>query len=108
MQTVCVAQAVWHEARGESELGKRAVAHVIITRSNKRGLTPCQVIRERGQFDFRVKKSYVGADWITALKIARYPGLDPTNGASYFHNISIRPNWQRKRTAVIGRHIFYK
>lgn len=107
-QIVCVAQAVWHEARGEPDLGKRAVAHVILTRSKKRGLTPCQVIRQPGQFDFKVRKSYSGNDWLHAIKIAQFPGLDPTNGASYFHNTSIRPGWRLQYKTTIGRHVFYK
>jgi spore germination cell wall hydrolase CwlJ-like protein len=33
---------------------------------------------------------------------------DPTSGALFFHNTSIRPPWRRERTTRIGNHVFYR
>jgi spore germination cell wall hydrolase CwlJ-like protein len=108
VQVVCIAQAIYAEARGESDLGKRAVAHVILNRSKKRKLTPCQVIREPGQFNFNHKAKYKGRDWDKAWQIANYSGLDPSGGASYFKVTNVRVSWGKKLTTVIGNHSFYK
>lgn len=107
-QIRCVAAAVYHEARGESELGQRAVAHVVYTRAKKRNLTPCQVIKQPGQFCFRMRASYSGRDWNNAIRIAKIPGSDPTNGASYFHSNKVSPKWRVKYAITIGNHRFYK
>lgn len=109
-QVHCVAQAVYHEARGESLKGQRAVAHVIINRSKNRGLTPCQVIKQKGQFHFRTQAKYAGAAWDQAYKIAStvLSFKDPTGGASFFHNLKVSPKWRLTRTATIGQHVFYR
>ena len=106
-QVVCVAQAIWHEARGESELGQRAVGHVIINRSKKQKKPPCSIIRQPGQFSFKFKTRYSGKAWNKAWQIANYLGREPTGGALYFKsNNNIR--WKYKLTTVIGNHAFYK
>lgn len=108
-QIVCVAQAVYHEARGESDLGKRAVAHVILNRSKKFHKTPCEVLRQPGQFQIKLKKRYGGKAWRDAYRIAYYPGKDPTGGALFFKNHKSKITWKRsKPTTVIEHHIFYK
>jgi len=33
---------------------------------------------------------------------------DITNGALYYHADYVDPKWKLEKTAVIGRHIFYK
>jgi len=106
---VCIAKAIWHEARGEPKIGQRAVAHVIINRSERRGISACAVIHEPRQFSFRFKKAYNGPSWEKALKIAENPGIDPTGGARFFHATHVRPAWRNvKYTITIGRHKFYK
>lgn len=108
-QVECVAQAVYHEARGESSMGQRAVAHVILNRAKVRKLTPCQVIRQPNQFHFKIRARYSGKDWERARQIAYYPGRDPTGGAMYFHSTGVNPKWRNlKVTTRIGNHIFYK
>lgn len=104
-QVVCLAQAVYGEARGESDLGKRGVVHVILNRAKKRKLTPCQVIKQPGQFSFKIKKRYSGKDWNKALQIAYHPGKDPTGGAHYFNTVPFK---NLKLTTVIGRHYFHR
>lgn len=107
-QIVCLAQAVYHEARGESDMGKRAIVHVILNRSKKFHKTPCEVLRQPGQFQIKFKRSYSGKAWRDANKIAYYPGKDPTGGAIYFKNRSSATSWKYKLTTSIGNHNFYK
>ena len=107
-QVVCIAQAIYAEARGESDRGKRAVGHVIVNRAKKTGLTPCQVIRQPGQFQFKLKTKYSGSAWEKAYQIASYLGDDPTGGAKYFHSTRVHPRWRYRITTTIGNHVFYK
>ena len=107
-QVQCVAQAIYHEARGEPDAGKRAVGHVIMNRSKVRKITPCQVIKQPNQFHFKVRVSYSGADWNKALQFAKNLGSDPTGGAHYFHSKRVNPNWGKRLVTVIGNHLFYR
>ena len=107
-QIVCVAQAIYHEARGEGDLGKRAVAHIILNRSKKFHKTPCEVLRQPGQFQIKLKKSYTGKAWRDAYQIANYPGKDPTGGALYFKHRKCKTVWKYKLTTSIEHHNFYK
>lgn len=107
-QIECIAAAIYHEARGESDLGRRAVGHVIINRSRDRGVPPCVIIRQPGQFAFRVQARYEGSSWNHCLQLARNLGSDVSGGARFFHNLQVNPGWRRRVTARIGNHIFYR
>ncbi len=109
-QIVCIAQAVYHEARGESELGQRGVAHVILNRSKKLKKSPCEVIHEPGQFQITFQRKYKGKAWNKAWQVANYPGKDPTGGALYFKSTRSPAVWRPrlKLTTTIEGHDFYK
>lgn len=98
-QMQCIARVVQSEAGGESEVGKRAVAHVIINRTKDKRFpsTPCAVIMQRGQFVSN-----------KSGKINFKLGEDPTGGALYFKNTTSRARWPYKLTVRIGNHLFYK
>lgn len=49
-QHVCMANAVWHEARGESLKGRRAVVDVVLNRTKAEKAGICSVVFRRGQF----------------------------------------------------------
>lgn len=100
-----MAQAIYAEAGGESFDGKRAVGHVIINRSKKRGHNPCIIIRQPGQFVYRTGK---GKNWEESLRAARNLGRDLTFGALYFKTHTSRVKWKYKPTVRIGGHGFYK
>ncbi len=53
-QTTCLAEALYHEARGEGEIGMIAVANVVINRvkSDSFPNDPCSVIHQPNQFSF--------------------------------------------------------
>ncbi|WBU87722.1 hypothetical protein [Escherichia phage EP_H11] len=111
----CVAMAVYYEARGESERGQLAVAHVVLNRAKKYGISPCKVVKNRNTFPWYRHISYQNMkdpkSKASAIHIAarvKY-SEDPTFGATHFHNVKVRPNWKGYRmTARIGDHKFYK
>lgn len=120
----CLREALYFEARGETLQGQFAVAEVILNRvdSPRFPKSVCGVVRQRGggscQFSYVCDgKSDVMSDRMSldrAGRIARLM-LDGaprrlTNGATYFHTRSVRPNWSAKfaRTATIGAHLFYR
>ena len=111
---LCLAMAVWQEARGESLEGQVAVAYVVHNRANGDADKYCQVIAKKGQFSWYKKPKSVSKTskaWVKALTVAntfsRYP--DMTRGSKYFHAVYADPKWRRfKRIAVIGNHVFYK
>lgn len=119
----CMALAMYWEARGESREGKLAVGSVVLNRVADRRFpdSVCGVVYQGGetppcQFswwcDGKSDRPTNRPAWSESLTIAgellSAGGRDPTNGALFFHNTSMRPPWQRTRTAVIGNHIFYR
>jgi spore germination cell wall hydrolase CwlJ-like protein len=121
VQTTCLAQALYYEARGEGQRGQEAVAEVILhrARSGAHGKTICNVVRERGQFSFVTdgsmrRKLDTGA-WENAEDLADQilqgkivTGI--TQRALYYHAVSVRPDWADSmvRTVQIGNHVFYR
>lgn len=105
----CVAEVIYHEARGEGENGMRAVAHVIYNRAKKSGESPCVVVRKPNQFAYKGTIKRNSQSWKTAKRIAAKPGSDLTRGATFFHNLTVRPSWSyRFRVTYRWRnHIFY-
>lgn len=130
-ERLCLTQAIYHEARGESEEGQWAVANVIINRamSHKFPTTLCGVVFQnadqgfhRCQFTFACDgRSDMGTEraaWTRATKMAAVaysefkqgdrPGVIP-DGALYYHTTAVNPDWSNKfkRVATIGAHEFY-
>ncbi len=114
---VCLALNIYFEARGESELGKRAVAYTTVNRTEN-NLQVCKIIHEPGQFSWlpakkpiKDKKAFEDAKKLAQEVLADVDRLnDPTNGATYFHNEDVKPAWSKrfKRTLKVGKHIFYR
>ena len=130
-ERLCLTQAIYHEARGESQEGQWAVANVIINRamSHKFPTTLCGVVfqnADQGQFHCQFTfacdgKSDMGTEhgaWNKAQKMAQVaynefqkgerPGVVP-NSALYYHTTTVNPGWSDKfkRVATIGAHMFY-
>jgi hypothetical protein len=123
----CLAEAIYFEARGESEQGQAAVAQVVLNRVAS-GLYPatiCGVVYQNRnrlnacQFSFacdgRSLRVSEPTSWRTAVRIA----AAVTNGKTYvadvgnsthYHANYARPRWasQLEKMDVIGHHIFYK
>lgn len=130
-EKLCLAQAIYHEARGESREGQLAVANVIINRafSKKYPSTICGVVfqnadkgRYKCQFTFACDgRSDMGSErgaWNRSVAMAEEafyefkrgerPGVVP-NSTLYYHTTQVAPRWSHtfKRVAAIGAHIFY-
>ena len=121
----CLTQAIYYEARNESEEGQAAVAQVVLNRSNH-GAYPksvCAVVYQRNsrtcQFTFTCDGSIGRGQvnltaWRRAERIARevHEGRSsvrlPKTSVNY-HADYVRPSWGRRleRVRQIGAHIFY-
>lgn len=123
-QFQCLANTLYHEARGEGIAGQVAVAEVVLNRVDDPRFprSVCGVVNQgnsRGcQFswtcDGRSDRIRDRAAWDRAARIARAM-LDGaprnlTDGATFFHTRAVRPSWSRRfeRTVRIGAHTFYK
>lgn len=112
---LCLAAVIFHEARGEPELGKLAVANVVINRTKTRNLNECQVVKQKRQFSW-----YRGQSQIDKMRNPKYEeylklankarARDVTNGATFFHATTVCPNWSYYliRSKSIGGHRFYR
>ena len=123
----CLALNIYFEARGESELGQKAVGHVVMNRvvNTKFPDSVCKVVRQGGdrklnrcQFswwcDGRSDIPTNLASWHQSIRVAReiYFGKssDPTQGALWYHAEYAHPYWKKAflRGPKIGKHIFYR
>ena len=125
----CLAENVYHEARGEPRAGQVAVAEVVLNRVAASGFpgTICEVVHEK-HLDV-TRRRYVGAfswteidelrrprgrAWRRAVEIATavYEGEEPAvvPGATHYHSTAVEPPWaaQKRQVATIGNHIFYR
>ena len=124
----CLATAIYFEARGESQLGQKAVAEVVLarTRAHDRPKSICGVVYEGAhsgggcQFSFACdgvsdKIADRGA-WSRAQRIAsntmRTGGRvnSVVGNATYYHADYVSPRWASSmiKVAQIGTHIFYR
>lgn len=119
-EELCLAKAVYFEARGESLEGQLAVAEVVLNRaaSGKYPTTLCGVVTQPWQFSFirggRFPAVKQDSDaWHTALAIAdiarsQLANQIPTN-VLWYHASYVSPSWGKRLTKIarIGTHIFY-
>lgn len=112
----CMAHAVYHEARGEPEIGKHAVAHVVLNRKQSGLFRPtiCQVVYQEHQFTNikLTKPKYSSKAWMDAVQVSTLTlsgiSKDPTHGARYFyaHKV-VRPSWSESKAKIkLGNHSF--
>ncbi len=123
----CLTQAIYYEARSESDGGQRAVAQVVLNRARHPNYpgSVCGVVfqgseRRTGcQFSFTCDGSmYRGgveaSAWDRAERIAAAALAGsvyrPVGLALNYHTTAIRPYWAPSlvRQAVVGAHIFYR
>jgi len=131
---ICLATAIYFEARGEPVSGQQAVAHTVMNRVAddrypntvgevvKQGPTytwqPDFPVRNRCQFSFYCDgKSDKPTDkeaWQTSMMVA-YGVLtgrteDLTEGATHYHATYVLPAWAETKTATtrIKDHVFYR
>jgi N-acetylmuramoyl-L-alanine amidase len=110
---LCLALVIHNESLGESKRGKAAVAHVVLNRAKSKNKI-CNVVHSPGQFYTKAVYNKSSKGWqdskIIAKQILNNEVKDPTNGAVYFHNHTVRPKWSKIKTKTtrIGNHTFYK
>jgi spore germination cell wall hydrolase CwlJ-like protein len=122
----CLTQAVYFEARGETQKGQAAVAEVILNRVKHPAFpkTVCGVVYQgaatgRGcQFSFAcdgaVERVSEGGAWNRAHRIAAQVlagvVLADIGGATHFHTTGVSPAWGDRMRLVtrVGTHIFYR
>jgi spore germination cell wall hydrolase CwlJ-like protein len=122
----CLAQALYHEARGESLEGQFAVAEVILNRvdSPLYPNTVCGVVNQNASRGRACQFSYACDGRPLTMTEPRARTLaqsiadlmldgaerELTEGATHFHATFVRPHWSRvyEQTAQIGAHVFYR
>jgi len=132
----CLAVMAFHEARSEGPIGMKAVIWVALNRAQASNISLCRIVTAPGQFSSAVRRhlmhavrtgtmprpirlpSNATADiealaWARGLAWRTLMGeltLDPTEGATFFHAASVRPDWANQfvMTVQIGAHRFYR
>ncbi len=123
----CLAQAIYYEARSESEDGQRAVAQVVLNRvrhpawpNSVCGVVYQGPLRPGGgcQFTFTcdgsLERRAEGIGWARARALAAEALAGrvyaPVGLSTHYHTHAVSPSWGPRlaRTTVIGAHIFYR
>jgi spore germination cell wall hydrolase CwlJ-like protein len=133
-QHECLAMNIYHEARGDSVLGQKAVGFVTMNRVNDKRYpnTVCDVvydayvdsrgnpIRNKCQFSWycdgksdtpRSKDSWRKAKEVATQVLYEYGNVqDFTEGSVMYHASYVNPYWAKsyERVVRIDTHIFYK
>ncbi len=125
----CLARNVYHEARGESFVGQRAVAEVTLNRVASKLFpgTVCDVVYEM-RWDSKRKRNVGAFSWTELDSVERPSGsawqlavdaaqsvydrehAPVVHGALFYHANRISPRWAKtkKQIAKIGSHTFYE
>ena len=114
---LCLATAIYFEARGEDLMGQRAVAQVVINRTEDSRYpdTVCGVVWEPKQFSFthdgKTEKMYEVEARETAMQVAEEAlqgnGLNITS--THYHSTGVKPYWREHflLDGRVGNHLFY-
>ena len=116
----CLAENLFHEARGEGVEGKLAVAFVTMNRVRHAnyGDTVCEVVHEPYQFswvhqgmDINLDNPIERRSWEMSQKIAQEvlnrKHINDMLGVTHYHATSVNPEWGKREVAQVGNHIFY-
>ena len=116
----CISEAIYFEARGESQVGMVAVGQVIVNRvrSSYYPDNPCDVVYQRFQFSYywdgKPERITDKNAWRISQSIARLvlkgSLMDITDNATHYHASYVKPRWLVwvKHLCSIGTHRFYK
>ena len=122
----CLSRAIYFEARSESEIGRLAVARVILNRVNSPFFPDsiCEVVyqnaerRNACQFSFtcdgesdrpRRGRAWERSQTLASRAIAGGGEVQAIATATHYHADYVQPKWSGAMTRLvkIGRHIFY-
>ena len=120
---MCMAVAIFFEARAEPVSGMEAVANVIINRveDSRYPDTVCDVVWERKQFSFThdgltdVPEAHTGHQdklaWVTSQEVAKEALQGNLMGitSTHYHATNVLPFWAKhySRGGRVGNHVFY-
>lgn len=124
----CMTQNIYWEAASEPAEGKLAVAQIVMNRveSGRFPSDPCQVVHQKNvvyekvlcQFSWYCEQGAKTRPvqrklWDESAEAARMVMIEgfrlpELKDALYYHADYVNPQWNKKRVAKIGRHIFYK
>lgn len=117
---MCLAQAIYHEARGESLRGQMAVASVILnrTKADRWSKSVCGNIKWDHAFSFvdinthSVPPVHEHDAWAVAWILAGIltEPLKELEYADHYHTTNVKPSWRHSMILVgrIGDHLFYR
>ena len=125
VQQDCLVEALWHEARGESDIGLYAVLSVIVNRKNNAAFpkTFCAVLHQPKQFSYYRAgvqlKPVPKLSEQDRLQLIRTIAKEAAEGAFkpilmpdvlWFHSATISTKWSKNLQKVvrIDLHNFYK
>lgn len=109
---------IYHEARSDDLIGKKAVVHVTLNRANNRNLSIKETIQQPYQFSWvHQLEDYTPYEWdaffkcMEAVKLA-VNEFDFTYGATHYHLETVHPKWADDPNMYFigkfGSHLFYK
>lgn len=132
LDQIVLGLTIFGEARGENNLGKKFVAHVILNRAIKKKKSIAQICLQDQQFSCwnGLRTARTDDDDANLTKMLHATGeepgyaecvrvaeevltsagiLDPTFGSTHYHTVGIYPYWAKGHVPVTtcGRHVFY-
>lgn len=118
-ETTCLAEIIYHEARGAGDKERTNVANLAINLAKRNHKTVCSTMRIKNKFDhvrLRFKPIDKSRDEWKDVKhftdqFVSKPRVDTTNGATLFHNVKVHPSWDYKklqRTVSTKYHHYYR
>ena len=112
---VCVAEAVYREARGEPVTAQVGVAVVVLGWASRSSGGACAVIRDRHRFPWNRRHPIdrAGREWWNSVEVALMVvtgAVAPTVQATHFHDDTVSPWWtaSMQKMAQFGRMTFWK
>ena len=109
-QVQCLYSAVYHEAKGEPSIGKKAVMEVVLNRAKNRKQSICDVVKSPHQFSWYSPKISlkVNVNVLTEYNTVARMGTVVEDSTEYFHSVG-KPSWARgmRLVRVVGNHKFY-
>jgi spore germination cell wall hydrolase CwlJ-like protein len=119
-ELTCLVANIYHEARGEDDLGQAAVAWVTLNRVRYPDYpdTICEVVMQDSQFswfsdgrsDYMTDLPAIEKAVNIALAVSRGEIMDPTGGSlHYYAHERVRPYWSKAGyQLIVGGHTFVK
>lgn len=108
----CMATALYHESRGETDKGKFDVASVILNRIGHPRFPDdaCSVIKQKGQFTYDHKakiKEWDAYNKVRSVVSAVAEGFRPSHTFIYFHSVKVKGQCTNKKYKMrSGNHYF--